>query len=68
MGKHLEYAIIIFMVVLLLILFRWSENGRYNSYSLSDHAMMLDTRSGDIWAIVTVNKITAWRQFPSLHE
>lgn len=49
MSEILEYAIIIFMAGLLVILFRWSENGHYQA-NLATGALLIDTRSGDAWS------------------
>jgi len=69
MSKNLEYAIMIFLISILVILFRWSENGRYNSYIVSGRAFMLDTRSGDLWGLAKdLNNKEKWVQFPSIHE
>ena len=67
MRKHLEYAIMIFMAALLLILFRWSENGRYNIHIAYRQVTKIDTRIGDIW-VHSPEKEGKWRRLPSIHE
>lgn len=50
MSKNLEIAIMVFLFVLLVILFRWSENGRYQ-VNVSSAAVFVDTRTGDSWLL-----------------
>ncbi|MCH7955805.1 MAG: hypothetical protein IIC40_08695 [Candidatus Marinimicrobia bacterium] len=49
MSKILEYAIMIFMAGLLLILFRWSENGHYQVNDGTSAPPLIDTRTGNAW-------------------
>ena len=49
MSKILEYAIIIFMAGLLVILFGWSENGRYQANDGLSAPPLIDTRTGNSW-------------------
>ena len=49
MSKILEYAIMIFMASLLVILFRWSENGRYQINDGLSAPPLIDTRTGYAW-------------------
>ncbi|MCH8929257.1 MAG: hypothetical protein IIB39_11165 [Candidatus Marinimicrobia bacterium] len=49
MSKNLEYAIMIFMAGLLVILFRWSENGRYQVNDGLSAPPLIDTRTGNSW-------------------
>ena len=66
MSKNLEYAIMIFLTGLLIILFRWSENGRYEVREIESKPMMIDTRSNDIW--VLSGKEKKWLILPSIHK
>lgn len=47
MSKHLEYAIMIFLAGILVIMFRWSENDKYDV--ISRGSTLINTRSGEIW-------------------
>jgi len=49
MSKSLEYAIMIFLAALLVILFRWSENGRYQVNDGLSAPPLIDTRTGYAW-------------------
>ena len=49
MNHNLEYTIMIFLAVLLIILFLWSENGRYQAEIGATGALIIDTRTGDSW-------------------
>ena len=52
MNHNLEYAIMIFLAGLLIILFLWSKNGRYQANIGSDGGVILiDTRSGNHWIL-----------------
>jgi len=50
MSKNLEIVIMVFLFVLLVILFKWSENGRYQ-VNVSSAAVFVDTRTGDSWLL-----------------
>ena len=47
MSKNLEYAIMIFLAGILVIMFRWSENDKYDV--ISRGSTLINTRSGEIW-------------------
>ena len=49
MSKNIEYVTMIFLIGLLVILFRWSENGHYHIQGSGTSAMLIDTRNGDVW-------------------
>ena len=69
MSKNLEYAIMIFLTGLLIILFRWSENGRYEVRGGGINMDVIDTRSGDIWGLgKDSNNEAVWGKFPSIHK
>ena len=49
MSKILEYAIMAFLAGILVIMARWSENGRYQVNVGSSAHLLIDTRTGDAW-------------------
>ena len=51
MSKGLEYVIMLFLFLLIVILYGWSENGRYQVNVSSGGAVLIDTRSGDHWTL-----------------
>lgn len=51
MSKGLEYVIMLFLFLLIVILFGWSENGRYDVNIGSGGAILIDTRSGNHWTL-----------------
>lgn len=56
MSKHLEYAIIVFMAGLLLILYRWTLEDDIKFYnSGQNRAYIIDNRSGDVWYLAGSN-------------
>ena len=57
MSNNLEYAIMIFLTGLLVILFLWSENGHYQIQDSGTTSMLLDTRNGDVWLAASKVKI-----------
>jgi len=58
MSKYLEYTIMIFLAALLVILFRWSENGRYLVNAGTGAPLIIDTRTGDAWFPNSEKRIT----------
>lgn len=55
MSKNLEYVIMIFLAGILVIMFRWSENGKYDI--ISRGSTLVNTRSGDIWTLSSSGKM-----------
>ena len=55
MSKHLEYVIMIFLAGILVIMFRWSENGKYDV--ISRGSTLVNTRSGVIWTLSSSGKV-----------
>ena len=50
MSKYLEYAIIIFMAGLLLILYRWTSEDDIKFYNTGpSRAFIIDNKSGEVW-------------------
>ncbi len=66
MSKKFEYIIVILLAGLLVILFRWPENGRYELREVDTTISVIDTRSGDIW--VLAGKEKKWLILPSIHK
>ena len=54
MSKTLEYAIMVFLAGMLVIMFRWSENDKYDVMTSGN--TLLNTRSGDVWNISSAGK------------
>ena len=54
MSKNLEYAIMIFLLGFLVIMFRWSENDKY--YVMTNGNTLLNTQSGEVWNISSSGK------------
>ena len=54
MSKNLEYVIMIFLAGLLVIMFRWSENDKYDVITSGN--TLLNTRNGDIWNLSSSGK------------
>ena len=51
MSKNLEIAKMVFLFALLVILYGWSENGRYQANVSSGGTVLIDTRSGNHWLL-----------------
>ncbi len=51
MSNNLEIAIMVFLFVLLVILYGWSENGRYDVNIGTGGAILIDTRSVNHWLL-----------------
>lgn len=66
MSKNLEYAIMIFLAGLLVILFRWSENGKYDV--ISRGSTLVNTRSGIIWTLSSSGKALMGDYKPALFK
>ena len=54
MNHNLEYTIMIFLAVLLVILFLWSGNGKYDVVGSPN--ILINTRSGEIWHLSSGGK------------
>ena len=50
MSKGLEYVIMLFLFLLIVILYGWSENGHYQ-VDVGTGAVIVNTRTGDAWAL-----------------
>ena len=70
MSKKIEYSIILFLIGVLVLLFMWTETGRYNYGTLFNSPVMVDTRTGDLWFmnIETENSVkeSEWVKMPSI--
>ena len=56
MSKYLEYAIIVFMAGLLLILYRWTSEDDIKFYNTGQgKAFLIDNRSGEVWYLAGSN-------------
>ena len=51
MSKGLEYVIMLFLFLLIVLLYGLSENGRYQVNIGTGGAILIDTRSGNHWLL-----------------
>lgn len=58
MSKGLEYVIMLFLFLLIVILFGWSENERYEVNIGSGGVVLIDTRSGNHWILQSKEMIS----------
>ena len=56
MSRSLEYVIMLFLFLLIVILFGWSENGHYQ---IQGQGMLVDTRNGDVWHAASGSKLSS---------